>query len=723
MNHPRLPEPVCLSDGRGNDKYPRMIVDHRGRQWLAWQRFADGRDSVVVTCLRDNCVVLEQAFSDFGCAYRPVLCEDAAGRVVVAWSEVTRGGANVFLTLIVHGQRTLPVQVSSGGKDLDPALAADDQGGIWVAYHSFRHGRARVFLRRFLNEWSGEIEVAPGMEAYRPALVALADGRVRVYFDAFADGRYDVYAVEYDGGAAGEPVRVSSGATWCSTPVAVADGRGDAVVAWNGIGTDAYVCYDVAADGRTERVASVECRYVSHDVCADRDSVWLTWRDAKSVILTRRLDRAAGTWSAPVVMCGRGHYNRRPTMAMDHSGAVWLAWQASPPNGKHLVRNASIYLQRIHPEDVATLADASIPVHAWPSEAGHEIVTSPEPPRLTDSSGRRVFFGDVHGHISFSDGLGTHDQFYNFAKSVSRLDFGAVTDHCDFPDEMSVSEWNVTRLLASAFNEPGTFVTLLAYEWTSNEVRADYGHKNVYYPGDDGEVFSPCREDGATPEALFAGARRSRALVVPHHVSVDWGSVRASTDWSHHDAEVQRVCEIASCHGVTEYDGNPRAHGNPPVPNSSVQSALARGYRLGLIASSDTHMLAPGRNGGIAAVICDELSREQLFEALRSRRCYASTGPRVLIEFSVNGHGMGEEVRAGQSGRPVDVSYSVATDRPIVAVEVVRNNEAVHREEPGGLTASGNWQDSAGLAPGTYYYLRIELEGGEFAWSSPLWFG
>jgi len=153
-----------------------------------------------------------------------------------------------------------------------------------------------------------------------------------------------------------------------------------------------------------------------------------------------------------------------------------------------------------------------------------------------------------------------------------------------------------------------------------------------------------------------------------------------------------------------------------------VQSALARGYRLGLVGGSDTHKLAPGRNGGITGVVCDELSREQVFGAMRSRRCYASSGARVLIEFSVNGHAMGAEAPAAKPGRPA-VGYAVAADRALVAVEVVKNNEVVHREEPGGPKTSGEWQDAAGAPPGTYYYLRVELVGGEFAWSSPVWLG
>ncbi|MBN1918731.1 MAG: DUF3604 domain-containing protein [Verrucomicrobia bacterium] len=721
MRRLQLPDPVCLNDGRGSDKYPCAIVDRHNRLWLAWQRFADGRDTTVVTCLRDNFVVYREELGATGYAYKPVLCEDAAGRIAVAWSEVGEGGSAVCLSWIAHGQHSPPGYVSMGGRDLEPSLAADAQGRLWVAYHSFRSGRASVFLRVFQDGWSDEIEVTPGMEAYRPSVVTLGGGRVRVFFDAFAGGRYDVYSVDCDGRGVGAPQRWSTGGTWCNSASAVRDGRGGAAVAWTGIGSGAYVCHDVAVDGRVERVASLETRYASHAIAADRDSVWLAWRGPKSVMLARRLDRTTGTWSAAVAVDRSGLYTRRPAVALNRSGVLWVAWQGSPANGKHPVRDARVFLQALPPDVAHAPADPMLPPHAWPSEAGHEIpLPFDESTPYKTSDGRRVFFGDIHGQISFSDGLGTHDQFYNFERHVSRLDLGAVTDHCDYPDGVAPSEWNVTRLLASAFNEPGQFVTLLGYEWTSNEVRDDFGHKNVYFPGDRGEVFSPLRESGRTPEALHAGAKRYGALVVPHHVSANWGSVSAATDWSRHDPETERLCEIASIHGAMEYDGNPRAHSQPPVPNCSVQAALARGCRLGLIASSDTHQLAPGRDGGIVAVVCDELSREAVFEALRSRRCYASTGPRLLIEFSVNGHGMGNEAPAA-GDVPVVVAYRVEADRPIVAVQIVRDNANVHREDPVGSSCSGEWRDPASRSPGVFYYLRVELEDNAFAWSSPVW--
>jgi hypothetical protein len=53
-------------------------------------------------------------------------------------------------------------------------------------------------------------------------------------------------------------------------------------------------------------------------------------------------------------------------------------------------------------------------------------------------------------------------------------------------------------------------------------------------------------------------------------------------------------------------------------------------------------MIRNVRNG-ITAVYAAELTREALWEALAARRCYATSGERILLQVEVDGHLMGEE--------------------------------------------------------------------------------
>lgn len=131
-------------------------------------------------------------------------------------------------------------------------------------------------------------------------------------------------------------------------------------------------------------------------------------------------------------------------------------------------------------------------------------------------------------------------------------------------------------------NKDGELACLLAYEWTPNEYKYDYGHKNVYYRGDEGEIFRSGDKGGMTPTDLYNSIRSYKALCIPHHPAADWVMVSAATDWNFHDPEVQRAVEIYSRHAPFEtFEARSKFTKNiKKMERCSVQDALARGYRM-----------------------------------------------------------------------------------------------------------------------------------------------
>ena len=137
----------------------------------------------------------------------------------------------------------------------------------------------------------------------------------------------------------------------------------------------------------------------------------------------------------------------------------------------------------------------------------------------------------------------------------------------------------------------------------------------------------------------------------------------------HLDNELEKLVEIYSTWGNQEYpfnEGNPippryKFYGHGPharekgvvleKKGSFVRDALEKGYKLGFTAGGDDHLgIFPSgpieiENGlykpGIMGLWAKELSRESLWEALHQRRCYGTTGPRVIIEFYLEQFFMG----------------------------------------------------------------------------------
>jgi len=131
------------------------------------------------------------------------------------------------------------------------------------------------------------------------------------------------------------------------------------------------------------------------------------------------------------------------------------------------------------------------------------------------------------------------------------------------------------------------------------------------------------------------------------------------------------VIEVSSTHGTFEW---------------FLEDALGRGYKLGFIAGSDSYKGRPGAEypgyvdrrfakGGLTALYATELTLEALFEALKSRRCYGTTGARILVRVDADGHLMGEEYAASSSPR---ISASVAGCAPLERVELFRGLERIY---------------------------------------------
>lgn len=339
--------------------------------------------------------------------------------------------------------------------------------------------------------------------------------------------------------------------------------------------------------------------------------------------------------------------------------------------------------------------------------------------------GNRVFFGDIHGQVHDSIGTGTHEEYFEWARDVEHLDFCSPANHYGGRTEADDRTWRRCVDATNAYDEPGRFVTLVAYECGSAD-----GHRNVYYRGDSGELFlhGGYTNPGARvmPELVERLREVGRDVyIVPHHPNFC-----SPVDWSKDGRPYQRLVEICSQWGISE-EG----------PAHSVQAALTLGHRLGFIGGSDTHMGTPGRAHqdwgqpcSLAAVVAPELTREAIWQALHDRRCYAVFGERILLDFSVSGHAMGEEVSV--DGDRV-LQAKVATRTPIEALEVVRNGEVVKRfpDAVGERLAEVTWTDDEpldgllmqpafeGLSPFCYYYVRVRTVTGNRAWSSPVWVG
>ncbi len=330
-----------------------------------------------------------------------------------------------------------------------------------------------------------------------------------------------------------------------------------------------------------------------------------------------------------------------------------------------------------------------------------------------------LYWGDLQGHSGLTDGSATPEEYYAYAKYVSGMDVCSLTDHDAhglLPIDRNGNLWDRIVAATNRYNVPGEFVTLVGYEWTS----WTYGHRHVLFPGDEGEIFSFRDSTSDTPEELAELLADWKAIIIPHHP----GGGPVAVDWDHHDDKSEPLVEICSVHGNSDAPGQPLQIYRPDE-RGFVTSALKRGYRLGILASGDTHDGHPGRKSassvsmGIAGIWAGSLDREDIREALTARRVYGTSGEKIMLQFRIDDHWMGEIVPLSGPRNAEFLVFVIGTSI-IETIEVLENEEVARRFFPGGENAVQKFKMR--IEPSSFYRVRIFQEDEGMAWSSPIWF-
>jgi hypothetical protein len=332
----------------------------------------------------------------------------------------------------------------------------------------------------------------------------------------------------------------------------------------------------------------------------------------------------------------------------------------------------------------------------------------------------KLFFGDIHGHSRMSDGTGTPEDYYAFARTVSGLDMAALTDHVDYGTlRLEGGYWNRIKKAANEAYDPGRFVTFLGFEWTN----WTYGHRNVYYRDGEGPFFRSIDEESDTPQELWDLIEPYEAMTIAHHV----GGGPIATDWSIPPGPKEHLVEICSIHGSSEVLSRTRECIYRPMEGHFVRDALNRGYKLGIIGSGDTHDGHPGQRSlgaqvtGIIGVFAEELTREAIWDAMKRRHVYGTSGPKIILFFRVADAPMGSEINWSLDKGGVPIALMAVACDEIESVEIVRNGEVVLRENPDSVITRFLTEDPEPPEGTSWYYARVVQKDGGMAWSSPVW--
>ncbi len=353
------------------------------------------------------------------------------------------------------------------------------------------------------------------------------------------------------------------------------------------------------------------------------------------------------------------------------------------------------------------------------------VVSTSNPIRCTKSpEAWSLFWGDFHGQSRESVGTVSARDYILYARNAAAVDFvGHQANDFQITNEF----WGELQSLMKEFHDPGRFVTFLGYEWSG--ITPVGGDRNVHFLGDTAELrrsshallddLTDAGADLCPVTELFAALEgRDDVILVPHV-----GGRHANLEY--HDPALEPVIELHSSHGTFEWLG---------------REAVERGYRVGFICGSDVHTGRPGAcrpsvklgedalgvRGGLAAIYSTDLSREAIFEALRARRCYGTTGARIRVWVECDGQPMGADLTADGDLR---FTGGIRGTAPIQSVELLRSWDLLQSLHPRrGTPASRRlritWSgaEGRGRRRSTSWTGSLRVEGAAITASEPVGF-
>ncbi|MHC4261362.1 MAG: DUF3604 domain-containing protein [Planctomycetota bacterium] len=355
--------------------------------------------------------------------------------------------------------------------------------------------------------------------------------------------------------------------------------------------------------------------------------------------------------------------------------------------------------------------------------SGDDSALTAETNPMRVSQARRVLWADLQNHSALSDGTGEPEDLYAYADEIAALDVYALTDHDHWglrPLDEHPALWDRVLAAADGAGTPGRFLALAGYEWTS----WIFGHRHVVFFGDERPLLSSFDLDFDEPRELWAGLRGKRAVSIPHTlaggpVAVDWE--RAP------DPEVEPVVELVSVHGASDAPDSPRRIYSAE-DGHWFTDVLDRGYRYGVLGSTDGHDGHPGLahlvapSGGLAGILAEEATAESVLEAIRARRTFATSGPRILVRTSLGSQPMGSVLKAADLGEEPAMFLEAFAVAPLESIDLIDRSGPLVSFALEGERDVRTTLPIPRVEPGDVIWVRVVQTDGHAAWTSPYFF-
>ncbi|MES2121405.1 MAG: DUF3604 domain-containing protein, partial [Chlamydiota bacterium] len=261
---------------------------------------------------------------------------------------------------------------------------------------------------------------------------------------------------------------------------------------------------------------------------------------------------------------------------------------------------------------------------------------------------KSIFWGLLHGESEKADSAENVENCLRVFRDEKNFQFYGVSPF-EGAEETSNEVWKGVSTQVTEFNEDYRFTTFLGMQWHGDE--PGEGLRQLVYSKDNKPLLRKKDMKSNLLSKIYKSHSQKDLLAIPSF-TMGKGS---ETTFEEFCPEYERVVEIYNAWGSSECsvkEGNLRPitsddkKGVFETEKGSIRKALNNNCRFGFVAGglddrgiysefydSEQVQYSPG----LTAILAIEQTREALFQALYNRSCYATTGERIVVGFSIAG--------------------------------------------------------------------------------------
>ncbi|MCK9222888.1 MAG: CehA/McbA family metallohydrolase [Limnochordia bacterium] len=746
------------------DAAPQIAI-HKGQVWLMWSEsknsqgislgmqgeYTHDQAKIVVAKLTSNLVEVESCY-----------VVNPAEYVELQSLNVTEGGSLAFwterrngITELMVGQRKDKVSAMSiEGSVLSAKTVALPDGTVVLGVITLKDKKTTLALYKTCctDEWVLEDLGLRINDIWSVSMAPEESNGVWIAWDAFVDQRFCAFGGYLDLGQGGFEKYQLPGTGYATSPAVTATGKGTAWISYReekvwgqhvygfnrsgqvwlvGMDKDGVLSTEVVPippvpEDPDEQYQAFGPVPVEFDGCLRLFYRWFRGQiRARTLVndwgwqLYEMVRDAAGDWREPVEVSLDVGYNEPIQVVKTAERELYCIYHScSFDSQRGTIHSRRINIARSQGYRRRPIVKQTLSCLGFTVEDRPRLKTRPTV--AVDSTNLKCFWGDIHRHSLVSKCIPEHDGTYmdhlRYAMQVRGFDFYSVTDH---DDQITEEEWRELLNLLDTAYDPGSFATLYGFEGPLSTVK---GHINFYF---------------LEREAAEFGIRRLRwmkSLPEIHEACRKLNLVDRIFSVRHFHGDGLPFADIIEGDGAfhPDFDWVMEAVQGRGYAPRAINTLLQQGFRFGMVGSTD-HNRPPGHpNGGIGiyeqaitGLWAEDMTRQDVFSALKQRRCFSSNGPFLATWIRVNGTFMGG-VAAG--GRCNTIEVQVHPTTRITSVRLIRDGKVVDTRkkltsEPTTYTFTDEPKDTMNH----WYYAEViqkpepglDYEG--IAWTSPVW--